>query len=271
MGNTYCALSNDTQIESCIETSDSAPLEAFMKGTEKASQRLCSCMKFGDRLVMGMIKIPNFKSRAKKLFSSTSGCPTDREQEISTLMQDAKETESLLITEWNSQLPTDFRYTSLPLLLPKGESCDILQDTVYNPPRIDTYHDPLVAHTWNQWRTNRIQLLVIIAQCARSLYLARDRPDKNSDYVDAIATTRQLVDDISSSIPYHLQYMDQPSAHPPGAGPSEGNQKFGTGNPGQGLLLVPHLRSILEVQCVPGSQKQWIREHLAAMCGARRP
>lgn len=255
--------------------SDSAPLDVFIGCTEETSRMLCQRVVFGDRLVMGMLVIPGLKSRANSM-----QCRSDdatKNHDIPKLLEDARRADAILARGWNTDVPAAFRYISRPLCY-RDERGMSRPEGLY-PRSLDTYHDPFVANTWNKWRSSRIQVLQVIMQCISFSGQSKGMPDPPAEYAAAATSALQLVDDICSSIPYHLGYLDT-SINESFIYPHAADEvvtsvwRARRGRPERTapqMLLVQPLLIASNVDGVPASQRRWMRKYLAEIMQEWRP
>ena len=203
--------------------------------------------------------IPRLRLREKDLLSETNA--VTKQLEASKLLTDAKICEEELVA-WATTLPADFRYNRLPLnSAPASKAQNIY------PSNMDIYNDATVASTWNTWRNQRIGLQRIIMECAAILEGPGSRTP-SPEYSQALNTIHQLVDDICSSIPFHLGhhkkrvsspgFSDYP--HPPGQ--AKWPENFAATGAVGGWLMMPQLAFASKVACIPNSQRQWMLEYL---------
>lgn len=224
---------------------------------------------------MGMLVIPGLKSRADSL-----QCRSDdaaKNHVIPKLLEDARRADAILARGWNADVPAAFHYSSRPLCY-RDERGVSHPDGLY-PISLDTYHDPFVANTWNKWRSSRIQVLQVIMQCISFPGQSKGMPDPPAEYAAAATSALQLVDDICSSLPYHLGYsetsMDESLIYPHAADEVATTVwRARRGRPDRTapqMLFVQPLLIASNVDDVPASQRRWMRNYLAEIMQERRP
>ena len=137
----------------------------------------------------------------------------------------------------------------------------------YWPGRVDTYFDVYVAGIWNTSRTARLLLLDLVLKLSTIL---NDSHENRSGYQD----TLRLVEDMASSIPFHLAEDIQVFLRGLENGNAMGKKNaLATINPGRpvgGLLLMHPLYVVSKLPIVPqqsreylGDCLEWIAKHMA--------
>ena len=242
------------QVQNCIRNEDCTPLVELMSFTGDIHHRGNNRLKFGDRLAMLTSIIPSLVSRAKTLRSTPK--TVTKYQKTLRLMQDAKRDDLLFTDLWIAEAPAEFHYTSVAV-----HGSNDYANNVY-PRTLDSYHDVFVASEWNLWRTSRIHILTVVKQCAVTC-------EDVAEVVEADATIQQLVDDVCSSVPFQLGYekstaQEQP-AYPHVAGCATWLEAFGLPCTLGGFLLIHPLGIAVKVDCIPETQRQWMRAYLAIL------
>ncbi len=212
-----------------------------------------------DRLVILAMEIPHLRLSEKDLLAETNA--VTKQTEALRLLIDAKRVDTE-VASWSLSLPTEFLFTRMPL-----SSSSASKAAKSYPSNMDIYQDVTTASTWNSWRKTRIQLLKMILECATILNPPGSRTP-SSDYTEALETTHQLVDDVCSSIPFHLGhhkkrlsspgFADYP--HPPGQ--AKWPDHFAASGAVGGWLMMPPLAFCSRQDDIPNSQRQWMLEYL---------
>ena len=212
-----------------------------------------------DRLVILAMEIPHLRLREKELLAETSA--VTKQTKARRLLIDARRVDAE-VASWSLSLPTEFLFTRMPL-----SSSSASKAARSYPSNMDIYQDVTTASTWNSWRKSRIQLLKMILECATILNPPGSR-SPSPDYAEALATTHELVDDVCSSIPFHLGhhkkrfsspgFADYP--HPPGQ--AKWPDHFAASGAVGGWLMMPPLAFCSRQDDIPNSQRQWMLEYL---------
>ena len=88
------------------------------------------------------------------------------------------------------------------------------------------------------------------------------------EIVKAVDMMQQIVDDICSSVPFQLGFhptMEEQPAYPHFAGCAKSLDAFGLLRTLGSLLLIRPLKVATKVDCVPETQRQWIRQYLTVL------
>ena len=205
-----------------------------------------------NRLVLLTIDIPSLRLRERDLLDWPRTTPDP--ELVAELMRDAKAVDDNL-TRWRSTVPESWHYVSTPT---RTE----IQADLY-PKSIDIYGDMAIASNWNAWRAYRLYVLTILVKCA--LVLSNLHGDPNFEWEDfmSISTIRELVNDICSSIPYHLGYtVDDEhrgrSIYPHAFGSVQEPGPIGA----WGVFMMKWPLSVaLTMNYLPESQRRWMREY----------
>lgn len=208
------------------------------------------------------MELPNLRLREQQLLKETD--PEAQRKAAAELLKNAQDQDTR-IASWSVTLPQDFIYQSLPLHTPsrRGE----FTPDIY-PHRMDIYNENTMASTWNTWRTARIYLLRIIMSCADTLEPPQGLYHPSPDHAGALVMIQQLVDDICSSIPYHLGHHKKRASspgfadypHPPGSAKWPDN--FAASGAVGGWLMMAPLSFACRLDCIPSSQREWMLEYL---------
>ena len=133
----------------------------------------------------------------------------------------------------------------------------------YWPGRVDTYFDLYVAGVWNTSRTARVLLINVILKLSRIL---NNNQDHTREHQDAL----RLVEDIVSSIPFHLAEDLQVFLREIGQ-VEVGEAEMGNGiaaailSPGRpvgGLLLMHPIYVASKLSIVPQQMREYLRDCL---------
>ena len=133
----------------------------------------------------------------------------------------------------------------------------------YWPGRIDTYFDLYVACVWNISRTARVLLINVILELSRIL---NDNQNHTGEHQDAL----RLVEDIVSSIPFHLVEDLPVFLREMGhfaVGEDDMNKKnaaaiLSPGRPVGGLLLMHPIYVASKLSIVPQEMREYLRDYL---------
>ncbi len=207
-----------------------------------------------NRLVLLTIDIPSLRLRERELLD----CPRFRPDPelVAGLMRDAKAIDDNL-TRWRDTVPESWHYVSIPT---RTET----QADLY-PKSIDIYDDNAIASNWNAWRAYRLYVLAIIEKCA--LVLSKFHGDPNFEWEDfaSINTIRELVNDICSTIPFHLGYTINDEHRTKSIYPHAFGSVQEPSSPGAwGVFMIKWPLSVaLAMSYLPESQRRWMREYQA--------
>lgn len=203
--------------------------------------------------------LPQLRQRVENLLAETNALA--KQTKALKLLVDAKRLERA-VASWSLSLPSDFLFTRMPLC-----SSNASRAAKSYPTNMDVYQDVTTASTWNAWRKTRMQLLKIVLECATVLKLPASCTP-SPDYNEALTTIHQLVDDVCSSIPFHLGhhkkrllspgFADYP--HPPGQ--AIWPENFAASGAVGGWLMMPPLAFCSQQDDIPESQRQWMLEYL---------
>lgn len=250
------------QLGQCIENANPQPLDDFMTATQGyiPDDFSPSC---ADRLVLLTMGVPNLRLREKQMLEeSDSGVKLVAAQ---SLLEDAREADAKVSSWWMS-LPHNFFYNSLPLRS-SGTELDPTQD-VY-PKAMDIYGDTTMASTWNTWRVARIYLLTMMMKCADVLDPPQDDYHPSAEYPSIFDMIHHLVDDVCSSIPFHLGHHKKKLSsgglgkdYPHAPGEATWPPSFAASGAVGGWLMMPPLSFVSRLDCIPASQKEWMMEYL---------
>ncbi len=128
----------------------------------------------------------------------------------------------------------------------------------YWPGRVDTYFDLYVAGVWNTSRTARVLLINVILKLSRIL---NDNQDHTREHQDAL----RLVEDIVSSIPFHLAEDLQVFLREMGQvemGTQNAAAILSPGRPVGGLLLMHPIYVASKLSIVPQQMREYMRDCL---------
>ena len=216
-----------------------------------------------DRLVLLSIGLPKLRSREKQMLEKTDIIA--KRVAANDLLKDAQNAD-VVLDFWTSTVPEEYLFTSLPL---RGASTK--GGTIYSmfPQSMDIYCDHPMASTWNTWRITRIHVLRMIMNCADILNPQHGTQSPSTEHESALHMIQRLVNDICSSVPFHLGYhknrvgdrdilSDYP--HPPGEAKWPDN--FAASGAVGGWLMMQPLSFVARLNCIPSTQRDWVREYL---------
>ena len=206
-----------------------------------------------NRLMLLIIDLPSLRLKEKILLDCPRYAPDP--QLVQQLLQAAKALDENL-AGWKDTVPQLWRYTSTNI--------EYETKTDVYPTHIDIYFDHLVASTWNSWRAYRLYVLAVIKKCTSTLAGNHENHDFKREEFEAVDTIQSLVNDICSSIPFHLGHTindkDNDSLlYPHAVGSRQGPST--TGALGTFLMKFP-LSVAVAMTHVPESQRRWMREYL---------
>ena len=210
-------------------------------------------------MVQLSLDIPRLRFREQELLTETNA--VTKQTQALQLLIDTKRCETGLAA-WNQNLPTEFQYSRLPL----NSSTASKAQNAY-PASLDIYQDAPTASTWNTWRNLRMGLLKIIMECTTILQPPGSRTP-TAEYTKSLQTIHGLVDDICSSIPFHLGHhkkrVTSPgfAEYPHAPGQAKWPENFAATGAVGGWLMMPQLAQASKVDCIPNSQRQWMLEYL---------
>ncbi|KAL9103889.1 MAG: hypothetical protein Q9163_001126 [Psora crenata] len=248
----------------CIEKCDPAPFQDFLSATEGAipDNFVPSC---ADYLVSLCMKLPTLRFREKRMLDETN--IVKKRTAAQELLNDAQGADRDL-DSWTWTLPKEFHYTSFQL---QGCTRDSGAIPDAYPSSEDIYCDYASASTWNAWRIRRIQVLCMIMNCAEILGPSHGRGEPAIEYGNALRVIGRLVDDICSSVPFHLGHHEAPGGgravfanypHPPGQAKWPDN--FAASGAVGGWLMMQPLSFVARLDCVPSIQRDWVKEYLTS-------
>ncbi|KAG8531775.1 uncharacterized protein KY384_003411 [Bacidia gigantensis] len=239
---------------------DPEPFEDFLSVTEGTipDDFVPSC---ADRLVMLTKDIPHLRRREKQLAEEPD--QVARRTQAEALLADAQDTD-VLLDFWASMMPQEFQFTSFKLPVVDDKKAKDMY-----PSSMDVYYDHTMASTWNTWRITRIRVLQIIMNCADTI----NPPIKNTphayEYETSLDTLKGLTNDICASVPFHLGHHEAYSSeknafnsypHPPGQ--ANWPENFAASGAVGGWLMMQPLAFVSRLECIPQSQRLWVREYL---------
>ena len=151
-------------------------------------------------LVVLSMQIPTLRATAKVVLRRPMNM--DTAAEIVELMYEAQRVDRE-IAAWTFKIPDNWKYTIVGIVQgmedPATAQC--------YPGPMHSYVDLWAANIWNNYRTNRIFCQMIILNCLERLIPSWERAS-TTEYCSTIATLQALVNDICSSVPFHLGFPD---------------------------------------------------------------
>ncbi|MCJ1385679.1 hypothetical protein MMC17_008802 [Xylographa soralifera] len=151
-------------------------------------------------LVVLSMQIPTLRATAKELLQRPMSM--DTAVEIVELMYEAQRVDRE-IAAWTFEIPNDWKYTIVGMI----RGMENPATAQYYPGPMHGYHDLWAANIWNNYRSNRIFCQMIILNCLERLIPSWERTS-TSEYCSTIATLQALVNDVCSSVPFHLGFPD---------------------------------------------------------------
>ncbi|MCJ1287232.1 hypothetical protein MMC26_006580 [Xylographa opegraphella] len=151
-------------------------------------------------LVILAMQIPTLRATAKEILRQPMSMNTAAE--IVELMSEARRVDRE-IAAWTFKIPDDWKYTIVGMI----EGMDNPATDQYYPGPMHSYLDLWSANIWNNYRSYRIFCQMIILNCLERLIPSWERTS-TSAYCSTLAILQALVNDICSSVPYHLGFPD---------------------------------------------------------------
>ena len=207
--------------------------------------------------------LPRLRSREIQMLKERSY--TKNRSVAQRLLKDAKDID-LGLESWASTIPEEFLFSSVPLQT--GPLADETSLALY-PHSMDIYCDHAMANIWNSWRTTRITVLRIISTCTDILNHSNPIISTDPSTLTPLDMIQSLVDDICATVPFHLGHHERTwddgkaiadYPHPPGEAKWPDNFRA-TGAAG-GFLMMQPLSFVAKLDCIPQSQRDWVREYL---------
>jgi hypothetical protein len=230
------------------------------------------------REVLSSIQVPKDKEHiltpAHRLVDITAAIPGLRKREevllgneeidedaVYELLMDAQALDFGFVS-WASVVPVEWRYISTAL--------DVGGRPQKYPRSLHAYYDESVGSTWNFWRVNRLLVLAIARKCALALSSQSSKYEVGPMLALTNALIQQLVDDVCSSVPFLLGYVDgttgnqvegqQPRfPHVAGTRPPPGNKDNSL------YLAIFHLsgpmKSAMRAPGIAEDQVEWMKEY----------
>lgn len=217
-------------------------------------------MTIDDHSLEALIAVGRLRSRAAILLSADNS--TININHVQKLLYDANAADSALLKKWDAQVLADTQFRSMPLCQTDQAGTSRLRG-VY-PESAEDYHDAYLTMYWNRWRAARVQILNVIVQCATNPEDCQEMHGRSMYYTSASAVTsiRWLVDGMCSSLANIFEKLEKSIKQGqmfPYVADATGTC-FWHGIAGKiwrGLALEP-LREILDVECIPDGQRQWM-------------
>ncbi|KAK8227515.1 hypothetical protein HDK77DRAFT_448540 [Phyllosticta capitalensis] len=203
-----------------------------------------------NRLTLLSMGLPNIRARLKEILDMPNG--PNKVSEARTLVEAAKKVDKEL-ESWLPWLPDSWLPRTVAVVHDLGP--DVLQAERWLGP-VHVYPDVYAAHVINDYRICRIttQSVALAAWSVVS-------PDLSDP--EAIAGTRQarfitqtLVDEVSASVPFHLEYELQQSTCETGQD-RDASRSLG------GFLLVWHVFVCANVESISPLQRSWLQGRLS--------
>jgi hypothetical protein len=223
-----------------------------------------------QKLVEITASIPGLRAREEQLLKS----PTLDEDAIYQLLKDGNRLDFRFII-WTNIVPDDWSYISTALDI--GSNSPINGRRKY-PRNLHAYYDSSVASTWNYWRVNRLLILTIVHRCAVALSYS-SKYEVKSVLLSTGTQIQQLVDDICSTVPFHLGYVDKKTGNEVEGQQPRFPHAAGTRPPPEDkdnavYLQIYHLSGPLSCAMrAPGldpDQVEWIKEYSTLAFSVRK-
>ena len=151
-------------------------------------------------LVLLAMQIPTLRATAREVLHRPMNMATAAE--IVNLMHEAQRVDRE-IAAWTFKIPDDWKYTVVGML----EGMENPATAQFYPGSMHSYHDLWAANIWNNYRSNRIFCQMIILNCLERLIPSWERAS-TTEYCSTVATLQSLVNEVCSSVPFHLGFPD---------------------------------------------------------------
>ncbi|KAF2876721.1 hypothetical protein BDV95DRAFT_235168 [Massariosphaeria phaeospora] len=232
-------------ITSCVQRSK--PVDAF-PGVNGWVANDINEENAANRLTLICIDLPNIRVRANTLTSLTYDAA--QESEARAILEFAKLVDTNL-HEWYHTLPPEWRPRTVAMVY--EQPADVTTAEQW-PGEQHVYHDVSLASIVNDYRVSRIFCQRVIMACLTWLSYGGNY-DSTSAYDRSIYVLRQMVDEISACVPFHMNYDLQPVAKELGL-ERNAAEAFG------GYALVWPLYVSANAEIVPQLQRDWLSGRL---------
>ncbi|MCJ1400211.1 hypothetical protein MMC11_003415 [Xylographa trunciseda] len=152
-------------------------------------------------LVVLSMQIPTLRATAKELLQRRP-MNMDTASEVVDLMHEAQRVDRETAA-WTFKIPDEWKYTTVGMI----QDMENPATAQFYPGPMHGYHDLWGANIWNNYRSNRIFCHMIILNCLERLIPSWERV-YTTEYQSTITTLQTLVNDVCSSVPFHLGFPD---------------------------------------------------------------
>ena len=153
------------------------------------------------QLTVISMDLPGLRARARALQATPRG--TASEDGVRELLRTAHAVDGRL-QEWASTLPTDWLPRTISYV-PEVSDDELATAPAWPGPQT-VYPEVYASSMFNDHRIHRIICQDIVMQCAAWLDPAGCEAVTLADAAQAAWTIRQMVDDMSASVPFHMDY-----------------------------------------------------------------
>ena len=189
-------------ITSCVQRSK--PIDSFPGQSGWMGDSDIGSENAANRLTLICIDLPNLRARANKLTSTLYDA--SEEQEALQIIDFAQLVDGNL-AEWYRTLPPEWKHQII------GVESQIPEDIANAekwPGEQHAYHDVPLASIMNDYRVCRIFCRRVMLACLDWLGYGGFTDD--ATYAHSVFVVQQMVDELSSCVPFHLDYELQPLA-----------------------------------------------------------
>ena len=189
--------------------------------------------------------LPNVRRYAMDVLSQTPGL--DKDRHILELIRMAKEIDGQL-EHWYLILPEKWGHLTVAMQL--EEPVDARSAPQWQGP-VHVYDDLFTANIVNDYRVSRIFCQKMILSVSSQLSDPQAVQSMHQVQQNAMYIIRCMADDISSSVPFHLEINLQDRARDSG---QETHAAEATG----GYFLCWPLFVLMGLDCIPSKQREWV-------------
>ncbi|KAF2747154.1 hypothetical protein M011DRAFT_468044 [Sporormia fimetaria CBS 119925] len=235
-------------ITSCVQRSK--PIDAFPWKIQGVIRENAA-----NRLTLICIDLPNIRAKANILTSTPYNMDLEREAyAIMTLAQEV----DIRLQEWHQSLPQGWQPRTIRMILDAIEKPEDIANAEnwFGPQHV--YQDVHTATLINDYRTGRIYCHQVMLACMKWLdqgFNGLDLDGPIEGIPMSVFVIQQMVDEISASVPFHLDYDLQPAAQRKG---TERNAAEAFG----GFSLMWPLFVSANADTVPQPQRDWLSGRL---------
>lgn len=159
-----------------------------------------------NRLTVISMDLPAIRARTRTLLSAQKSL--SMEVEAFALIEAAQMVDTNL-EQWALTLPSNWSWRTVSIVQQSPE--DLSSAEAWPGPQ-HAYEDVFIANIINDYRVSRIFCQGVILRCAAWIESELNMPRTAETCIRARFILQQMVDDISSSIPFHMSYEMQSKA-----------------------------------------------------------